>query len=118
AAPARRRLAIGHRHGARSAERRRPACRRPVPARRAFARAASLGDLDMKCAHSMPFGAELVDGSARFSLWAPAAKRVELHLGDRPPLEMERRADGFHVVSVANASAGDHYTFAVDAEPR
>ena len=36
----------------------------------------------MKRRHDMPFGAELrQDGTTRFRLWAPGAKRVELVIG-------------------------------------
>jgi len=62
----------------------------------------------------MPFGAELVDGGARFSLWAPGAQRVELQLDDRPGLEMERKPDGFHVLTVPGAAAGVRYRYVAD----
>ena len=36
----------------------------------------------MKRRHSMPFGAELrEDGTTRFRIWAPGAKRVDVELG-------------------------------------
>jgi maltooligosyltrehalose trehalohydrolase len=34
----------------------------------------------MRCRHAMPFGAELSAAGARFRLWAPAARQVELDL--------------------------------------
>ena len=40
----------------------------------------------MKRRHNMPFGAECRDdGSVRFRLWAPAARKVELCLADAKP---------------------------------
>lgn len=71
----------------------------------------------MRCMHSMPFGAELVTGGARFRLWAPAAERVELLLGDRR-LELERRPDGFHERMVQGTAPGDRYAFAIEGLPR
>lgn len=63
----------------------------------------------------MPFGAELTAQGVRFSIWAPAASRVDLELGPRSPQQMERRDDGFHVVTVPDASAGERYRYAIDA---
>ena len=52
----------------------------------------------MRRSHAMPFGAELsADGVARFRLWAPAAKRVEIDFprGDElRTLAMARGNDG------------------------
>ena len=42
----------------------------------------------MKRRHKMPFGAEcLNDGSVRFRLWAPAARRVDLSTGGGEPFQ-------------------------------
>jgi len=64
-------------------------------------------------AHSMPFGAEVSADGVRFALWAPGASRVELELGGAVDA-MERRADGFHVLSVPGAAAGQRYAFSID----
>ena len=74
----------------------------------------------MKRRHNMPFGAECRDdGSVRFRLWAPAARQVELCVGDanksmRLPLE---RCDGgwFELVTDA-AKPGTQYYFRIDGE--
>ncbi|HEU4619226.1 MAG TPA: malto-oligosyltrehalose trehalohydrolase [Gammaproteobacteria bacterium] len=67
--------------------------------------------------HSMPFGAEIVDGGVRFRLWAPAAGRVLLRVAGRDPLSMSRLADGFFECTAENARAGDRYTFSFGDEP-
>jgi maltooligosyltrehalose trehalohydrolase len=72
----------------------------------------------MKRRHKMPFGAECRDdGSVRFRLWAPAARQVELCLGDtvRPthiPLE-ERDRGWFELVTDA-VKPGTQYRFRID----
>ena len=66
----------------------------------------------------MPFGAELVDGSARFRLWAPGATRVEVALGGRRVLEMEPGRDGFYALTVPNVTAGERYGFVIDGGER
>lgn len=68
----------------------------------------------MRCAHSMPFGAELSAVGARFAIWAPAAPRVDLELGGEAPRPMERRNDGFHVLTVRGAAAGERYAYLID----
>jgi len=62
----------------------------------------------------MPFGAELSADGARFAVWAPAAPRVDLELETESPKPMERRADGFHVLSVPGAAAGQRYAYSID----
>ncbi len=54
----------------------------------------------------------LADGRTRFSLWAPAAKRVELLLEEQR-LAMRAEADGWFVVDAA-ATGGARYGFVVD----
>ena len=53
----------------------------------------------MKRRHNMPFGAECCqDGKVRFRLWAPAARQVELCLGDITTaihIPLERLDTGF-----------------------
>jgi len=72
----------------------------------------------MKRRHDMPFGAQcLEDGSVRFRLWAPAAHRVELCLGDENqpahmPLEQLDRG-WFDLVTDA-AKPRVHYRFRID----
>lgn len=71
----------------------------------------------MKRRHSMPFGAECRhDGSVRFRLWAPAARRIELccvtDAGTSRQFPMEPRDNGwFELVTDA---PGMHYRFKVD----
>ncbi|MFO7287236.1 MAG: malto-oligosyltrehalose trehalohydrolase [Gammaproteobacteria bacterium] len=68
----------------------------------------------MRCAHSMPFGAEISAGGTRFALWAPVAIRVDVEIDGESPRPMERRDDGFHVLTVPNAAAGRRYAYRVD----
>ena len=60
-------------------------------------------------AHSLPFGAELQDGAARFRVWAPSAKGLTLEL-DGAEQPMGREGDGWHSAS-APAKAGARYRF-------
>ena len=69
----------------------------------------------MKRAHAMPFGAELQsDGATRFRLWAPAAKRVDLALGDTR-IRMDSVGDGWHEVVRARVGAGARYRFVLES---
>jgi malto-oligosyltrehalose trehalohydrolase len=65
----------------------------------------------------MPFGAELRgDGTARFRLWAPSARTVELALargGETRLLALPAAQDGWHE-GVYPAAAGDRYRFRID----
>src|SRR5690606_30886329 len=116
AARSERRMAPRHRYRARAAARHGPGTR-ALSAPRPLFGPASTGVARMRCMHSMPFGAELVTGGGRFRLWAPAAERVELLLGDRR-LELERRPDGFHERVVQGTAPGDRYAFAIEGLPR
>ena len=65
----------------------------------------------------MPFGVELSAAGARFRLWAPAARQVELDLvmhGSRRALEMSALADGWFEANAADAPAGTRYAFRID----
>jgi malto-oligosyltrehalose trehalohydrolase len=65
----------------------------------------------------MPFGTELSAAGARFRLWAPAARQVELDFavrGSRAELEMSALADGWFEATVADAPAGTRYAFRID----
>ncbi len=69
-------------------------------------------------AHRLPFGAEIMpDGSVRFRLWAPAARRVELMLyegsGARPIGMRPAQAGWFELVTPA-AHAGTLYRYRID----
>src|SRR6202163_3106135 len=71
----------------------------------------------MRCRHAMPFGAELSPAGARFRLWAPAARQVELDFavhGSRRSVEMSALADGWFEATVADAPAGTRYAFRID----
>jgi len=67
----------------------------------------------------MPFGAEVQDdGRVRFSLWAPAAGRVEFCLeqqGGEVLLPMSARRDGWFGLVTDRAAAGSRYRFRIDA---
>jgi len=65
----------------------------------------------------MPFGVELSAAGARFRLWVPAARQVELDLaahGSRRSVEMSALADGWFEATVADAPAGTRYAFRID----
>ncbi|MEO8079929.1 MAG: malto-oligosyltrehalose trehalohydrolase, partial [Caldimonas sp.] len=69
----------------------------------------------MKRTHAMPFGAALIDGGGvRFALWAPSVAEVALVRGADAAAAgapMMRGPDGWHVLHVADARAGDRYRF-------
>jgi malto-oligosyltrehalose trehalohydrolase len=66
----------------------------------------------------MPFGAAAAgDGPVRFRLWAPAADRVGLVVGEggaRRTIPMEAMRDGWHGARVAGLAPGTTYAFRVD----
>ena len=66
--------------------------------------------------YSMPFGAELLtDGAVRFQLWAPAARAVDLCLGDLT-LPMGVLEEGWFELTTAKARAGSRYRFCIDRD--
>jgi len=72
----------------------------------------------MRHRHEMPFGAELrPDGSARFRLWAPACRRVELALRGAAQQPMRSLEDGWFETT-ATAPAGTPYAFVLDGGRR
>jgi malto-oligosyltrehalose trehalohydrolase len=70
----------------------------------------------MNRAHSMPFGAELSEGGARFRLWAPAMKALHVELGRESPhaVPMQAGEGGWHSVRVEGVRAGTAYAFVLD----
>lgn len=72
----------------------------------------------MKRRYSMPFGAECRDdGSVRFRLWAPAARRVEVCVdrGNRSMrLPLEARDEGWFELTTDAARPGTQYRFRID----
>src|SRR5438552_19115418 len=76
-------------------------------------------DMTTRRHHTMPFGAELrADGTARFRLWAPSAKSVEIclvNVGEETRLPMPRDRDGWYE-SIQPARAGARYRFRIDGE--
>jgi maltooligosyltrehalose trehalohydrolase len=66
----------------------------------------------------MPFGAELQeDGSARFRLWAPSARTVELWLDDHArSYPMPLNAEGWAEIVTREAPAGTRYRFRIDRD--
>jgi maltooligosyltrehalose trehalohydrolase len=71
----------------------------------------------MKRRHAMPFGAELVEGRARFRLWAPACARVELRHGEALRHSSSMRAlDGGWHEAIVELPAGTPYAFLVDGD--
>jgi maltooligosyltrehalose trehalohydrolase len=73
----------------------------------------------MKRRHRMPFGAAIgSDGEITFSLWAPAAGRVDVRLltqeGGERALPLERRDAGWFALSTSAARPGDRYMYVID----
>ena len=68
--------------------------------------------------HNMPFGSALLDdGRVRFRLWAPAASKVTLCLGDgeaRAELAMAARLDGWFGLITEMATEGTLYRYRID----
>jgi maltooligosyltrehalose trehalohydrolase len=68
-------------------------------------------------ARQQTFGAQVIDGATRFTLWAPAAADVRLvvesgeRTGDHP---MRREPDGTFHAEVPGVRAGDLYRFRMD----
>lgn len=60
------------------------------------------------------FGPRLTKDGARFRLWAPAAKRVDLLL--QQPYAMKRGDDGWFSIEIPDAKAGTRYKFRIDDE--
>src|SRR5690348_8768522 len=70
----------------------------------------------MRRRHEMRFGASLADGTARFRLWAPGAKMVEICLGE-DAFPMGRAGDGWFEAA-RPASAGARYLYRIDRDLR
>jgi 1,4-alpha-glucan branching enzyme/maltooligosyltrehalose trehalohydrolase len=66
----------------------------------------------------MPFGATVGNDAVTFSLWAPAAQRVELRLltraGGERLFPLERRDAGWFGLSTSAARPGDRYLYVID----
>jgi maltooligosyltrehalose trehalohydrolase len=73
----------------------------------------------MKRSYSMPFGAEVCDGSVRFRLWAPKAKKVDV-LIEQPALTlpMSSLGNGWFELITAQVSAGARYRFQINGTER
>jgi malto-oligosyltrehalose trehalohydrolase len=75
----------------------------------------------MKRRHSMPFGATIGDdGQVTFSLWAPAARRVDVRLlpradGERQ-MPMQTEDGGWFGLTTAAARPGDRYLYVINGE--
>ena len=69
-------------------------------------------------AHRMPFGAEVrEDGTTRFRLWSPGARRVELWLEEPGrAVDMPRDAGGWAEYVTSEAPAGTRYRYRIDGE--
>jgi maltooligosyltrehalose trehalohydrolase len=76
----------------------------------------------VKRRHSMPFGAECQeDGSVRFRLWAPAARKVEVCVTGKQQLVslvMHPRDDGWFELSTTEAKTGSYCYFRIDGEKK
>jgi malto-oligosyltrehalose trehalohydrolase len=74
----------------------------------------------MKRRHNMPFGAEYrEDGSIRFRLWAPAARRVEISIEKAKaskPIPLDRSDQGWFELTTDAAKPGSLYRYRIDGE--
>jgi len=74
----------------------------------------------MKRGHVMPFGAALLpEGGARFRLWAPACRQVELRLEGRDGetnFAMQPRQAGWFEIELPDAKSGDRYRYRLDED--
>ncbi|MDL2408618.1 malto-oligosyltrehalose trehalohydrolase [Rhizobium calliandrae] len=61
--------------------------------------------------HSFSFGPKIKEHAVLFRLWAPLVERVLVRIEQRGEWVMHPGQDGWHVVEVADASAGDRYKF-------
>ncbi len=71
----------------------------------------------MKRRHKMPFGAEYENESVRFRLWAPAARQVEVCLGDHNQsqrLTLDRCGGDWFELIAEKVQAGTQYSFQID----
>lgn len=69
----------------------------------------------MRRAHSMDFGAEMVEGGVRFALWAPTAKSVALVVdgADHP---LPESGGGWRRTALPGVKPGARYGFRIDGD--
>lgn len=76
----------------------------------------------MKFAHSMPFGATVLNGAGvSFALWAPGLDQVALEHGSGASARahpMARNKDGWHRLTLPGARAGDRYRYTLPGGTR
>lgn len=60
-------------------------------------------------------GARIVEGGIEFSLWAPAARHVDVLIGNIAH-PMDRHEDGWFIAHLKDAKAGTLYRFVIDGE--
>ncbi len=65
---------------------------------------------------SLPFGAEIVAGSVRFRLWAPAATSVAVCLDGEAELPMTRGDGGWFALTTGEAGAGTRYRYRINGK--
>ena len=77
----------------------------------------------MERSHSMPFGAQICeDGAVRFRLWAPAAKTVDVCLGNNSgtlplaTLPLAKLEHGWFELTTREAGAGTRYQFQINGD--
>jgi maltooligosyltrehalose trehalohydrolase len=74
----------------------------------------------MNCVHEMPFGARLLpDGAARFRLWAPDARRVDLvrtGCGAQDGTPMAAMPQGWFGLELPHADASTRYAYRIDGD--
>jgi len=72
----------------------------------------------MSSAHAMPFGAEVrADGTTRFRIWAPSAKRVQIELdakGAPARIAMNPADAGWHELVHPGVAPGARYRFVLE----
>jgi maltooligosyltrehalose trehalohydrolase len=73
--------------------------------------------------NAMPMGAEITESGARFRVWAPERKTIELVLVDPGGKELRRhrlepQSDGFFGANLPGAGHGSLYFFQLDDDPK
>ncbi len=68
----------------------------------------------MSISTSPPLGATVTPEGVQFTIWAPAAATIDLHLDGHAPLSLTAQSDGYFSTFVPDLKSGARYRFALD----